>query len=312
MSGWESRSTTFKFQLSDWTLFSIPIRLQTRSVELLGEAAPPMVPTPPDDVLPAGVEGFLIRAAPVADRLPVISRVGTYLRYVPLQYQHCYIDLRSTFEAYQQKFSSKSRSTILRKLRKYAEHCGGVIQWKTYRAPEEMDEFFGHARAVSALSYQEQLLDAGIPGSQVFVAGARQLACENRLRAYVLFDGAKPVSYLYCPADDGVLVYAYLGYDPDYMRFSVGTVLQWLALEQIFAEGGFRAFDFTEGESDHKRLFSTHQRRSANVYLIRRSIVNQAIVRSHHLMNQLSVRSGAALARWGLKARIRRMLRFAR
>lgn len=312
MTGWQFRSVPFKFQISDWTLFSVPIPLQVRSERGLDQMRPVDEPVPPAEELMEGSQGFLIRGLPIARELPSISRTGDYLRYVPLQYQHCYIDLGRSFESYQKKFSSKTRSTINRKIRKYAEHCGGSIPWKTYKAPDEMRDFFRLARAVSKSTYQERLLDAGIPDSEEFIAQAKTLAVEQRLRAYILFDGERPVAYLYCPVEDGVLNYAYLGYDPDYMQMSVGTVLQWLAVEQLFDEARFRYFDFTEGQSDHKRLFATHQQQCANVFLVKKSIFNTAVIYAHLAMDRFSKWLGAMLDRWGVKARIKRFLRFAR
>lgn len=310
MSRWQFRPQPFKFQLSDWTLFSIPLRLQILAVRLIDETPPVALPALPHEPLAAGSQGYLIRGLPVATELPVISQVEGYLCYVPLQYQHCYIDLGMSFESYQKKFSSKTRSTISRKVRKYAEHCGGTVAWKTYAMPDEMREFFRLARAVSQKTYQERLLDAGIPDTEDFIAHAESLAAEQRVRAYLLFDGKRPVSYLYCPVHDGVLTYAYLGYDPDYMNMSVGTVLQWLAVEQLFREGRFRYFDFTEGQSEHKRLFATHQRQCANVFLVRRTPGNTMLVYSHLGMERFSKWLGATLERFGIKAKIKQFLRF--
>jgi len=138
MTHWQFRSVPFKFQLSDWTLFSVSIPLQVRSERLIDQTPPVEEPKPPIDELMEGSQGFLIRGLPIARELPPTSRMGGYLRYVPLQYQHCYIDLGLSFESYQQKFSSKTRSTIKRKIKKYAEHCGGTIPWKTYKEPGEM------------------------------------------------------------------------------------------------------------------------------------------------------------------------------
>jgi len=312
MNRWQCRPVPFKFQLGDWTLFSVSIPLQVRAVRVVDQMPPVTAPTPPTDELMPGSQGFLIRGLPIAAPLPVVSRVGDYFCYVPLQYQHCYIDLGQSFESYQKKFSSKTRSTINRKIRKYAEHCGGTIPWKTYKAPGEMRDFFRHARTVSKSTYQERLLDAGIPDSEEFIAQAESLAADQRLRAYILFDGDRPVSYLYCPVEEGVLIYAYLGYDPDYMQMSVGTVLQWLAVEQLFDEACFRYFDFTEGQSDHKRLFATHQQQCANVFLVKKSIFNMAVIYAHLAMDRFSKWLGAMLDRWGVKARIKRFLRFAR
>ena len=307
MTLWELRKVPFKYQLSDWTLFSIALPLQCRSATLLG--APVPASQPPDTERQPESEGFMIRALPIEERLPPLTRTGNYLRYVPLQYEHCYIDLGLGFKRYQEKFSSKTRATIKRKIRKYAKHCGGEIPWKIYREPEQMREFFQLAREVSALSYQERLLDAGLPGSEDYICEAEARAANGTVRAYILFDGDQPVSYLYCPIENDVLIYAYLGYDPNYMKHSVGTVLQWLALDSLFAEGGFKTFDFTEGQSDHKRLFSTHQMLRAHVFLIRPSLRNTAVIRSHHLMNRFSHWLGNTLEKYGLKARIKRLIR---
>jgi hypothetical protein len=312
MSRWTLRAVPFKFQLSDLTLFSLAVPLQVRA-ESLADATPPATSlAPPVEELMKGSEGFVVRGLPLQEEARVLTRTGDFFCYVPSQYQHCYIDLSQSFEDYQKKFSSKTRSTINRKIKKYAEYSGGTIRWKSYKSPDEVREFFGLARAVSKSSYQERLLDSGLPNSEEFVRGAVAIAGEDRIRAYLLFDGERPVSYLYCPVTDGILSYAYLGYDPEYMDKSVGMVLQWLALQELFGERCYRYFDFTEGQSDHKRLFSTHQRLCGNVFMLRRSLRNGVIIYSHLAMDRFSRWLGETLDRFGIKAKIKRALRFGR
>ncbi len=312
MSRWKLGTVPFKFQLSDWTLFSIPLSLQMRTEKLDSASGKSEADRVPVEEIEKNSRGFLIRGLPVPEELPAISRMDGFIRYVPHHYQHCYIDLGMSFEDYQQKFSSKTRSTIRRKIRKYSEHCKGDIPWKAYKTPEEIREFIRLARSVSKLTYQERLLDAGIPDSEEFISEAERLASEGRVRAYLLFDGERPVSYLYCPVKDDTLIYAYLGYDPDYQQMSVGTILQWLAMEELFGENRFRYFDFTEGESDHKRLFATNQRQCANVFLLRKNVQNALIVYAHHAGNRFSEWLGRVFDRLGLKTRIRHFLRFGR
>lgn len=312
MSSWQFRPVPFTFQLGDFSLFKIALPLQVRSERLIDDTAPVLVPDIPEGLLCAGSEGFLIRALPLAGAAPPVSRAGMYLCYVPQQYEHCYIDLRIGFDRYQAKFSSKTRSTILKKMRKFGEFCGGPVVWKTYRTPDEVEEFFGAAITLSKSTYQDRLLDAGLPDSAEFRKQAIELARDDRLRAYVLFHGDRPVSYLFCPIEDGVLSYSYVGYDPAYMHLSVGTVLQWLAIEQLFGEAKFRYFDFTEGQSDHKRLFATNRRLCGNVFLLRDSVRHSALVHGHLAMNRFSGWLGVTMERFGVKARIKRLLRFAR
>src|SRR5690606_11591424 len=102
---------------------------------------------------------------------------------------------------------------------------------------------------------------------------------------------------------------AFLGYDPAYQRLSVGTVLQWLALESLFAERRYRYFDFTEGESEHKRLFATAHLECAHVALLRPTLANRLLVYSHRAFTQVAEAAGRWLERHNLKARARRWLR---
>ena len=71
---------------------------------------------------------------------------------------------------------------------------------------------------------------------------------------------AEPIAFLYCPLEQGVLEYRYMGYDPDFAELSPGSVLLWQALEQSFADPACRFFDFAGGErkgTEQKRRMAT-------------------------------------------------------
>jgi CelD/BcsL family acetyltransferase involved in cellulose biosynthesis len=307
---WTYREVPIRFQLSDKTLFAHKISLQVREIGLIDEIAAVADPRPPTEPMNSESQGFMVRSLPVIAALPRLERTGDYLRYVPTQYRRYYIDLRQSFADYKQQFSSKTRSTILRKVKKFAEHSGGDTLWKVYKTADEIADFFRLARALSAKTYQAKLLDAGLPESEAFLSSAQTLAAEGRVRAFILFDGARPVSYLYCPAQREVLIYQYLGYDPEYTKLSVGTVLQWLALQHLFEERAFHLFDFTEGQSEHKRLFATHSIQCANVCFIRANMRNRILLKSQMTIDRLSMVAGEILNRWGIKASVKRLLRF--
>jgi CelD/BcsL family acetyltransferase involved in cellulose biosynthesis len=218
--------------------------------------------------------------------------------------------MRQSFDEYKNKFSSKTRSTLNRKVRKYAEYCGGGISWRTYTTPDEMHEFYELARAVSRITYQEKLLDAGLPESREFRDEMGRRAQQGQVRGFILFHQNRPVSYLYCPINNGVLIYAFLGYDPDYMSYSVGTVLQWLALQHLFEERCFRFFDFTEGQSEHKKLFATDSVQSANVFFLRSNLRNAFLLHSQRAVDRLSKLIGDKLDQIGLKSKITKITRF--
>jgi CelD/BcsL family acetyltransferase involved in cellulose biosynthesis len=307
---WNFRQVPIKLQLGDRTLLASKLWLQVREVGLDDETPPVAEPITPADSLQANSQGFLIRSLRIADKQPTLRAQHDYLCYVSSQHQRYYIDMRQSFEEYKSKFSSKTRSTLNRKVKKYAEHCGGNISWKIYKSAGEMPEFFRYARTVSEITYQEKLLDAGLPDSEEFLDEMEQLAQQGHVRGFILFHEDKPVSYLYCPVSNGVLIYAFLGYDPGYMNYSVGTVLQWLALEHLFEERLFRFFDFTEGQSEHKKLFATHSVQCANVFFLRNNLRNKALLYSQRAVDDFSRLAGDTLNQLGLKSKVKKMMRF--
>lgn len=308
--GWSLRTVPLKFQVASRTLLTVPLLVHTRSLSLADRAATVADPAPPLHVPLGNAAGYMVRAQPTTAALPTVAMRGGLIRYVTLQYGHSYIDLSIGLEAYRQKFSSKTRSTIARKVRRFQDHCGGHLHWKVYRDAQDMAEFHRLACEVSAKTYQEKLLDAGIPAGEDFLADMIARANRDEVRAFILFHGDVPVSYLYCPAQRRALIYAYLGYDPEYVRLSVGTVLQWLALEHLFNEAAFDLFDFTEGQSEHKRLFATHELHCANILFLKRSLWHAALVRVHAAFDGLVSATRDAADRWGLKPRLRRLMRF--
>ncbi len=307
---WQYQKVPIKLQLGDTTLFAPDLWLQVREVGLDGEDLPVSQLLPPADPLQPGSQGFLIRSLRITNKQPVLKKRGNYLCYIPSRYPRYYIDMQMSFAEYKAKFSAKTRSTLNRKIRKYTDYCGGEISWKTYKDVSEMAEFFRLARTVSATTYQEKLLDAGLPDSEKFYREMEQLARHGCARGFILFHGSRPVSYLYCPISNGVVIYAFLGYDPSYMNFSVGTILQWIALEQLFAEASFRYFDFTEGQSDHKRLFATNHVQCANVFFLRSSFRNIVLLYGQRAVSHFSQLFGDLLDQFGLKSRVKKMMRF--
>jgi hypothetical protein len=267
----------------------------------------PTASQPPLEQLGPGLDLVLLPSHPVTAAPPRFERLDSCVRYVPRCYRRHFIDLRVGLEAYLAGFSSRSRSTLRRKLRRFTSLPGTAL--REYHAPAQMDEFFALARALSRKTYQEALYDKGLPASDGFRRQLRQLAAEDRVRAYILLLEDRPVAYLYCPVEDGVLLYQHLGYDPAAAPLSPGTVLQQLALERLFAEGRFRMFDFTEGEGAHKEQFASGSVLCADLHYFRLTARNLALVGLHTATAAASRQGMALLRRAGIGDRLRRFVR---
>jgi hypothetical protein len=139
------------------------------------------------EALPTATEGFLIRSQPVQQTLPRLSVFPDAIRYIPSQYERFYIELEGSFAEYLNKFSSKSRWTLLQKIRKFAAFSRSQVDWRVYRTVKEIEEYYPLARQVSAATYQERLLNAGLPEQGEFRTETFALARLDRVRGYLLF-----------------------------------------------------------------------------------------------------------------------------
>ena len=308
--GWESGRVPLKFQLGGILLGKAILCLLRRSAHLDEDPlAAAEVPEPPADL--AGAHGYVVWSHPLAQRMERLAWRNGSLLYAPHQYLRHSIDLTGSYEEYLAKFSARTRSQLKRKLRKFTETSGTAIDWREYRAPEEVEEFFRLARIVSAKTYQERRLGMGLPESEAFIVSMRASAERDEVRAYLLFLRGTPISYLYCPLKAGVLRYGYLGYDPKYASLSPGIVLQILVLEALFKERDYKLFDFTEGEGRHKEMFSTQSCLCGDIYVLRPGFYVVATILLHNALDRVSAFTGSTLDRLGLKARIREFIRMA-
>ena len=292
----------FRFQLGERTLFKVTRELRSRNAtlaQILDDRLPPLD-------LSGG--GMIYRSLP-AERAAAIGEAAGGLAYVRQFYPRYFADLSGDFESYLAGLSSNTRSQLKRKMKAFEKHSGGPPEIREFRDPAALGEFFALAREVSSRTYQERLLNAGLPDNPAFRAAAEQRAAADNLRAYILFDAGRPISYLYLPVREGVVLYEYVGYDPDLAHLSPGTVLQFEAMRRLFAEGRYRYFDFTVGDGQHKRQFSTGMVECVDLVILPPTPANRLLIGAHRAFNRSVEQAGALVDRWGLKARVRRLLR---
>src|SRR5579871_2063978 len=122
---WKSKTIHFRYSVSYLKLFQIPFRAleDTRPFDP-DRPAIEHIPLPPAEISSA-YDVLVMRHQLLASRLPVISRIGDTLCYVPRQLPHFYTDLRGGPEQAFKAMSSKTRATIVRKVKQYKAFCGG-------------------------------------------------------------------------------------------------------------------------------------------------------------------------------------------
>jgi CelD/BcsL family acetyltransferase involved in cellulose biosynthesis len=295
-----------KFIIGARKLFGVKRRLQTVAVrlpELTTGFVPVLPPLGPAD------DGYRILSAPAGALAQLTSAYPDYVLGGIQYYQRHYIDMAGSFSDYLAQFSSKTRATLRRKQRKLAELSGGQLDVRCYRTPAELTLFLDAAAPLSRLTYQTRLLDAGLPEDAASRAEMLALAAADRVRAYLLWCDGRALSYLYLPVQAGVIDYAYLGYDPAVASLSPGTVLQLAALEQLYQEGRYRYFDFTEGEGAHKALFGTAAVAAYSCLLLKPGLSNRLLLSGLDYFGHAVALGRSIAVKAGIAVSLRRLVR---
>jgi CelD/BcsL family acetyltransferase involved in cellulose biosynthesis len=302
---WTRRPRRFRLQLGELPLGTVNLPAMVSDAHFtswIGHDADPGLPLAH---FPDGVDVVVIQSYPVETPLPRIRHQTNAIRYSPNHYRHFYIALEGTFDEYLAKFSSKSRANLRKKMRRYADLCSEDVRCKVARTQGELEEFHRAAHSLSDRTYQSRLLGAGLPDRDAFL----RLTSSSEARGYLLCHGQRPVAYIFSPIRDGHVMYDFVGHDPEYAEWSPGTILQYLALESLFAEGRFRTFDFTEGEGKHKEFFANRSIPCADLYFFRPGVKCGMLVYGLASLRTSSRWAASALETTGLKGRVKKFLR---
>jgi len=250
---------------------------------------------PPLPPLPDEAQGYVVTSLP-EDRLEAMTDAsGGMIGFVRQRYTRYFADLTGSSDGYLASLSSNARQGVKRKAKKVAQASGGQLDVRRFSTPAELQAFHGIARGIAVNTYQEKLMGEGLPGTPEFMRTMLAKAAADEVRAWLLYIGGRPAAYLYCPAAGETLIYEYVGHDPAFNDLSPGAVLQVEAFRELFEEGKFARFDFTEGEGQHKRQFSTDGVACLDLLLLRPSLANRAATMALGGFNR-AVAGGKALA----------------
>lgn len=305
----KSQRVRLKFLLGEFILTSWYPQLVVMTPRSFGGASWPPAPEQIATELPEGAVGFLFRKISAA-RFPIgIGRYGDFLLYVPHKDVLWTVQVQGSFEEYLKSFSPKARQNLTRSVHNFLKHNEVSSPFEIFSTPEEITKFHAEAAAISSQTYQSKMLDSGLPASTSFHAHMVSLAERGHARGYLLRDGVQAIAFAWCQLDEDRLIYSIVGYLPEHAKLSPGTVLLYLLLKDVFENNICRIVDFGPGEAQYKAAFATHREEFMDAYVLRRSPGTWLRIQAHYLLTRFSSASGSVLERWGIKKRIKALLR---
>lgn len=258
---------------------------------------------------PSGVEVAVAPAQPVdapgAGPLnhPSLSFQAGFIRSVSSVLNRYYVDLRGTFDGYLEKFNSKERHNIQRRVKKLGEASGGKPDVREFHSPDELREFYRLAAGVSKNSWHEQ--NGGRSFEQIFPL---EKSMAEAARGYMLFQNQQPMAYIFCRDNHEMLLHSHTAYDEAFKNLSPGMALNFLMLESLFAEQKYSFLDFGQGVLAYKEFFATHHIPCVTVRYFRRTLRNTLILSTDAALTSVSTGGGRLLKAMGVKRALKKLV----
>ena len=306
---WRDRRLPLPFKLGEFTFWTTHFRGVSAQPDPFGTAFDD--PEPPREAFAAFErQAAFLYSLPTTGPLPVLARRGGWLRYAVSQYPHYAVDVSGTFDEYWQRFRSKTRSTIRRKMRRVAETNADRPTVGRYTTPDDMDDFLELALPISRKSYQQRLFGTGLPATPDFREQLCDSARKGEITGFILFVNDQAAAYTLCPRTaPGRTLYDHTGYDPAFDAYSPGTVLQLSIIETMFADPNVQLYDLCTGGGRHKELFATDARPCANIYFVRLTSWATFAVGAHHVVARINRLIKRILDRLNLSDRVKKAMR---
>src|SRR4051794_17571693 len=230
--------------------------------------------------------------------------------YLGKPYAHHFARLPSSFDAYLKQLGTRSRKSLQYSRNLLKRECEGNVEAVCFDTVESVERFLDGAVEISKKTYQWRLLGLGLRNRERSADIFRFAAERGWLRCYILYCKSLPVAFMvgYQYADR--FFYIDVGYNPEWAKFSVGSVLQWEVMEDLYRRGPTPAlFDFSTGYGPHKSRFGKETREEVNVLLLPKTPGNRMLVAAWRSMNIISDSVVNALDDLGLKRSLKKAIR---
>jgi hypothetical protein len=224
-------------------------------------------------------------------------------------FAHQFINMPDSMDEYLKQMGKRSRKSLQyshRKLRKDFDD----VRLMCCEADTSIDEFLDHAIEISKKTYQWRLLGLGLRDREGIARSFSIMAKRGWLRSYLLFCRDIPVAFMIGYQCHGCYYYIDVGYDPDWAALSVGSVLQYDVLLDLYERDDTPAtFDFSTGDGEHKARFGNHSQMEINILLLPNTVGNRILKGAYLMAGSVSGAATQIAEKIGVKKILKRLMR---
>jgi len=213
---------------------------------------------------------------------------NNYLLYIPDGVRNFHsLELSRTFDNYLKKFKSKTRNTLKRKIKKLNKYSKGNLKLERIESKDQVDSFLEQAVLVAKNSWQENKIGTRIDRSDKRKTKLIDLTERGILRSYILKCHKKPCAFVLGYQYKSVFHYVEIAYNHEYQKFSPGTVLLYLLIEDLHTYNSPDILNFGIGDAAYKNEFGNTHGADASVLILRNTLSNRLLRLFHSSFRSL-------------------------
>lgn len=225
-------------------------------------------------------------------------------------YAHQRIDMPASLEAYLAGLGSRSKKSLNYSRRKLFRDFADDINLARCSTEDDVPGFLDKAISISKTTYQWHLLGLGLRRGDVLEERMRFAARQGWLRSYLLECSDQPAAFMLAYQYGGCFYYTDVGYAPEFARWSAGSMLQLLVMEDLYDQPDRPdVFDFATGYGEHKARFGNASRDEANWLLLPRSFRNTVLAGAYRRLDGLANLATSTADRMGVKQTLKKTVR---
>ena len=226
------------------------------------------------------------------------------------EYLRCRIDWDGTVDAYLASLSKRTGKDLAKIWRKFKEEYEGRHELRRFDTVDGVGEFLKEAIPVSDKTYQKNLLGLGLEIGGDLQDEMTSAARKGYFVGYVLYVDGEAIAFDYGYIYGDCFYLLTKGYDPAWATKKIGMVLGMELLQDVEDQKySVRVLDHMYGGDVYKERTSNNKTPERHYYLIPRSVSGAVLAKSMIATDRFSRWLGDTLAKYGLKDRIKRLIR---
>jgi CelD/BcsL family acetyltransferase involved in cellulose biosynthesis len=162
--------------------------------------------------------------------------------------------------------SSKQRYQFRRIAKRLATDFPGQVRLEVLGSSDTLERLVQDVDQLAKKTWQNKLGLGGFEPSQALRAKLTTLAASGALRGYVLYIRDAPAAFWLGAVYQQVFYSDYMGYDPAYASYRLGTHLLSELLESLCRDG-VRAIDFGFSEDEYKKRLGNTEWRETTLFV---------------------------------------------